>query len=155
MPIRGPRGGFPCKGPFVGGDGSIEADRPEDATLGQLLEQRRHFNGGLGGVPAAVAGLAAAALDGLVEVVGGDDAVDDRDAAGQADLGQGAGDLGVDEPGVRRGALDDGAQRDQRILFLGLRELLEGEGLFVGAGDPDDSTFFSSAPWRARQSRRP
>ncbi len=109
-------------------------------TSGDFFKKRRHLDGRQRGVPAAVAGLGSRAFHGLFQVVGGHHAVNDRDIFLQADLGERAGHLPIDQPRVGRGALDHHAQRHERAVFLrfGAGQLLDRQRDFERARHPDN-----------------
>ena len=56
----------------------------------------------------------------------------------EPELGEGAGDLLLDEVGVGRGALDDAPEREDGVEPAGLEQALDGERELGRAGDADE-----------------
>ena len=126
-----------------------------------LLRQVHHLDGGRHSIEALVAGFGAGPLDGLLDRIGGQHAVDDGDAALHADVGDALDGFVGDHVEVRGVAADHGAQADDGVEFLGGGHLLgdernfesarhPGEGQVVGVAAVADERVFCAAEQFAR-----
>ena len=107
-----------------------------NALFLDLPDEVDHLDGAQGAVVALVARLGAGALDGLLDVLGGEDAEEDGDTAVQTHGGDALGDLVAHVVVVAGGAPDDGAQADDGVVLAALGHLGGDEGDLEGAGHP-------------------
>ena len=103
-----------------------------------LPDEVGHLDGGHGGLEAFVAGLQPGAVDGLFQVLDGQDAEGNRDAGFERGGGDALGGLGGNVFEVRRLAANDRAEAQHRVILSRLGEMLRGDRDLKRAGNPGD-----------------
>ena len=105
-----------------------------EGLVAKVLGEVGHFDGGFGSLGTFVAQGAAGTIDGLLQVVGGEDAEDDGHLLRRVQVGATLGGAVAHIVEVRCAAADDAADHDDGVIAARARHLSSAKGQFHSAG---------------------